>query len=68
VSSRSEQPSDARFVPLLVAGSAASVAKLQLLGGATVELPARLEREQLTELFAACIATTTQSDSAERLR
>ena len=60
-SSRAAQPIDAKFVPLVVTGSPASAAKLQLPGGATVELPASLEREQLTELLAACMAASAES-------
>lgn len=65
VSPRAAQPINAQFVPLVVTGSPASAAKLQLPGGATVELPVSLEREQLTELFAACIAATRETAGAE---
>lgn len=48
-----------KFVPVILAESLdRAVPTLRLPGGASVELPATLEREHLTELFAACIAAT----------
>ena len=63
------QPSQAtapRFVPLLVTGHAMpSLATLRLPGGASIELSARIEREQLADLLAACIAATKQVTDTE---
>lgn len=50
-----------KFVPLLMTRHAMpAVTTLQLPGGASIELPARLDREQLTDLLAACIAAAKQ--------
>ena len=65
----SVQPSQAsvpKFVPLLVTGySAPSVTTLRLPGGASIELPAHIERDRLTDLLAACIVAANQIADAE---
>jgi len=59
--SESKQP---MFIPLATAKSPA-LATLKLPGGGFIELPREIPREQLTEIFAACIAATTANDSRE---
>jgi hypothetical protein len=50
----------AKFVPLQVTGLATNaVPTLRLPGGAVIELPSTLGREQLTDLIGACIDATT---------
>jgi len=55
-----------RFVPLVV-HAGPTMAKVELPGGATIELPRDLDREQLDDLIGAVIcATNHPSDSAEK--
>ena len=57
VATRQPRTAEPKFVPVVVTVHLRpAAATLRLPGGATIDLPASLEREQLAELFAACIA------------
>lgn len=56
------QPDEARFVPVVLSDSLGQKpATLRLPGGASIELPASLGREQLIELLAACMAAGAET-------
>ena len=60
-SSEAKRPT---FIPLVTTKSPV-LTTLKLPGGGIVELPRDMAREQLTEIFAACMAATTAHDSRE---
>jgi transposase-like protein len=60
----SSESTPTKFVPLVTTKSPA-LTTLKLPGGGLVELPRDMAREQLTEIFAACMAATTAHDSRE---
>lgn len=47
-----------KFLPVQLAGAALMAPTIKLPGGAIIELPASLRREQLTEWLTACIQAT----------
>jgi hypothetical protein len=54
---RDTNPGDAKFVPVVV-NTAAATTKLNLPGGASIDLPTELESELLTKLIAVVIEVT----------
>ncbi|MCA9147198.1 MAG: transposase [Planctomycetaceae bacterium] len=61
---RRRQDSPGQFVPLQVTGlTATATPLLRLPGGAVIELPATLGREQLATLFSACLDATNSEAS-----
>ena len=59
-------PAAPKFVPVVLTEALdGGVPTLRLPGGASVELPISLERQHLTELFAACIAATVSRAAGE---
>ena len=63
------RPTKPKFVPVVVTHPLPqAMPTLRLPGGASVDLPMSLEREQLTELFAACIAAAAKHAAAEALQ
>lgn len=62
VSTRQPRSAEPKFLPVVVTDRLGPAAvTLRLPGGATIDLPASLEREQLAELFAACIAAGAEA-------
>ena len=58
-----------KFVPVRVTGSAPSVTPiLRLPGGAFIELPGTLGREQLAELVGACMDATKADTNSEAVQ
>ena len=65
----SSQTAAAKFVPVRVIGPVPSATPiLRLPGGAFIELPGALGREQLAELVAACVDATKADTDREAAR
>lgn len=60
----SSESTPPKFIPLVTTKSPV-LTTLKLPGGGLVELPRDMAREQLTEIFAACVAATMAHDSRE---